>query len=266
MEKIFVGCAGWEYSGWIGPFYPKNLKKENHLRYYSDHFNFMEINSTFYNLPKENTVRHWFDQVPKHFIFSIKVWQKITHERSQELESLINTFFKRMKILEPKTYGYLFQFPPKFKYTEKNLNYLTKILEIIPSELNYLLELRDNSWFNLDILEPILHPHNLTLVTSYITGLDPYYYPEQSEYYIRLIGDHQIQVFDRIQREQDEALEHLDQNLRLFERNPQVNKVIVIFNNNFRGFAPEDANQLIKRMGITQHHLSQQKNLLDFMR
>ena len=77
MEKIYVGCAGWEYSGWIGPFYPKNLKKENHLRYYADHFNFMEINSTFYNLPKEKTVRHWLNQVPKHFLFAIKVWQKI---------------------------------------------------------------------------------------------------------------------------------------------------------------------------------------------
>ncbi|NVM03952.1 MAG: DUF72 domain-containing protein [Candidatus Helarchaeota archaeon] len=265
MEKIYVGCAGWEYSGWMGTFYPKNLKKENHLRYYSDHFNFMEINSTFYNLPKEKTVRHWLNQVPKHFLFAIKVWQKITHKKSSELESLINSFFKRMKILEPKTYGYLLQFPPKFRYNDKNLKYLTKILEKIPSESSYFLEFRDNSWFNPDILEQILQPPNLTLVTSYIIGVDPYYYPEQSEYYIRLIGDHQIQVFNQIQREQDEALTHLEQNLRLFEKNPQVNRIIVIFNNNFRGFAPEDANQLIKRMEIPQHYVSQQKNLLDFM-
>ena len=69
MVKIFVGCAGWDYKDWIGPFYPKNLKREEHLSYYSKFFDFNEINNTFYNIPSEIAVQRWIDQVPENFRF-----------------------------------------------------------------------------------------------------------------------------------------------------------------------------------------------------
>lgn len=266
MSKIIGGCAGWDYKGWIGPFYPKNLKREHYLSHYSKIFNFNEINATFYNLPKEKAVRDWVKKVPNDFLFSIKVWQNITHKiKDLDIESLIEIFFTRMKILESKIFGYLFQFPPRFKCKEKNLRFLEKIISSLPSQSKYFLEFRDNSWFNPKILESFVDSPRINIVTSYIDGIDPHYYPEQSLYYIRLIGNHELEFFDRIQREQDQALNDLDQNVKSLVESPKVKKLIVIFNNNFRGFAPEDANDFKKRFGLSFHRFPIQQNLFDFI-
>ncbi|MBA7691368.1 hypothetical protein ES703_99911 [subsurface metagenome] len=93
----------------------------------------------------------------------------------------------------------------------------------------------------------------------------PHYYPEQSYYYIRLLGDHQLTVFNRIQRNQDEALEDLEQNIKSLEKSPKVKEIIIIFNNNFRGFSPEDANEFKKKLGLHYHPFPKQRNLFDFV-
>ncbi|MFX1257136.1 MAG: DUF72 domain-containing protein [Promethearchaeota archaeon] len=78
----------------MGPFYPKKLEKIRHLGCYSKYFDITEINSSFYNLPPENTVNKWATRVPDIFRFVVKVWQDITHKLSDsEIESRISTFF-----------------------------------------------------------------------------------------------------------------------------------------------------------------------------
>lgn len=266
MTKLNIGCAGWDYSDWRGTFYPKNLKRQNYLNYYSKFFDCIEINTTFYNIPSEETVHNWLKQVPVYFKFSIKVWQNITHNTNNlEIESIINLFFSRMKILESKIAGYLIQFPPRFSPTVKHINYLSKIIEKLPAESRYFLEFRYNSWFNPKILAQFLDSSRIFLATSYMKRVQQYYYPEQDYYYIRLLGDHQLTVFNRIQRNQDEALEDLSQNINSLQKSPKVKEIIIIFNNNFRGFSPEDANEFKKKLGLHYHPFPKQRNLFDFV-
>ena len=94
MVKISLGCAGWDYKDWVGPFYPKPLERYNHLEFYSKFFDIIEINSTFYNIPNKVTVSNWNNQVPQDFKFIVKVWQKITHNLNDpDLDYLLSQFF-----------------------------------------------------------------------------------------------------------------------------------------------------------------------------
>lgn len=259
-----VGCAGWAYDDWIGPFYPKSLKKDHHLAYYAKFFDFTEVNSTFYNLPAEETVRKWVKAVPETFQFAVKIWQKITHTAGTHFSSAIDSFFDRMKELEPKTKGYLLQFPPSFKYTEKNYQKLTQILNQIPTEKPIYVELRDNAWFDESILRAFVDCSRIVLVTNYKEGVQPIYLADQPTYYIRLVGDRALTVFNKIQRSQDEILEEVKQKLNSFERSPEFREALVNFNNHFRGFSPQDVNEFKKALGLSYHDFKRQRTLTDF--
>ncbi|TXT60763.1 MAG: hypothetical protein BAJALOKI2v1_80055 [Promethearchaeota archaeon] len=147
MEKIIIGCAGWEYKDWKKTFYPKNLPNAQHLSYYAKFFHYTEINSTFYNLPSRDIVYGWLRKVPDDFKFTVKVWKEITHNYSDpELETNIQEFFSRLEPLKEKIKNFLLQFPPWFKYKEENINTLKYILRKVPQDYIYIIELRDNTF------------------------------------------------------------------------------------------------------------------------
>ncbi len=265
MVKIKIGTAGWDYKDWIGPFYPKQLEKTLYLPYFSRIFDIVEINSTFYNLPTKSMVLNWKKRVPDNFRFIIKVWQKITHNLDDpDLELYINQFFSIMTLLNDKIAFFLFQFPPWFKYTESHLKKLKKLLKIVPSEFKYIIELRDNSWFNSTILSNFIDGKRIILGTTYKTGIIPYYLENQSVYYIRLIGDRELTIFNRIQREQKNSLSDLNKNIKKLVKIPNIYEIFIIVNNHFAGFAPESVNSLKQKWALNQHVFNAQKNLLDF--
>ncbi|MFX1428312.1 MAG: DUF72 domain-containing protein [Promethearchaeota archaeon] len=149
MVKIDIGTAGWDYRDWIGSFYPKQLERTHYLEFFSKYFDIVEINSTFYNLPSKDMVKNWRNRVPEKFRFIVKVWQKITHNlEDPELDLSIVNFFSVMTHLNEKVIAYLLQFPPWFKYTEIHLNKLEALINELPTNNRYIIELRDNSWFN----------------------------------------------------------------------------------------------------------------------
>ena len=265
MVKIKIGTAGWDYKDWIGPFYPKQLEKTRYLPYFSRFFDIVEINSTFYNLPTENMVLNWKNRVPENFRFVVKVWQKITHNLNEpDLEFFINQFFSVMALLNEKVEYFLLQFPPWFKYTESHLKKLILLLKEIPSEFKYILELRDNSWFNPTVLSNFIDGKNNILGTTYKPGIIPYYLDNQSVYYIRLIGDRELTIFNRIQREQKDALSDLNKNINKFVKSPNIHEIFIIVNNHFAGFAPESVNSLKQKWDLHHHVFNTQKNLFDF--
>ena len=266
MPKIFVGCAGWDYKDWIGPFYPKTLDRYRHLEYYSHYFDIVEINSTFYNLPSQDIVQNWALRISKSFNFIVKVWQKITHNLNDpELESYIAQFFSRMAYLEEKTSKFLLQFPPWFKYSEKHFKQLSNLLKQIPSEFSYVIELRDNSWFDNEVMSQIIDGSRVILGTTYIPGITPYYMSNQKTYYIRLIGDRELDVFNRIQRKQEAAITDLNENVSTLIKSAEIYEIFIIVNNHFAGFAPQSANQIKKRWGLTLKRFDQQKRLTEFL-
>lgn len=266
MTKLSISTAGWDYKDWIGPFYPKNLERFHHLEYYAKYFDRVEINSTFYNIPSEEMVINWAKRVPDSFNYIVKVWQEITHNLNDpDLDSNLDKFFSRLSLLREKISKFLLQFPPWFKYTEKHHRQLIRLLKEVPSEYDYVIELRDNSWFEPEILSNIIDGSKFILGTTYMPGIIPYYMNDQKIYYIRLIGDRELNVFNRIQRKQEEALKHLTKNVQKLLNSPIIYEIFIIVNNHFAGFAPESVNELKRRFDLPIKSFNQQKKLSDFL-
>jgi len=266
MVKIDIGCAGWDYNDWIGVFYPKLLERYNHLEFYTKFFDVIEINSTFYNIPKKSTVLNWYNQVPPDFKFVVKVWKKITHNLNDpDLDYTISQFFNNLTPLQEKAIAFLLQFPPWFKFTEKHLNQLKKLSKELPPKNMYVIELRDNSWFKEEIFSEIIDGSKFVLGTTYMPGIKAYYAPNQSKYYIRLIGDRELTVFNRIQRTQQDRLNDLVRNLQIIKKMPNIYEIFIIVNNHFQGNAPESVNLLKKRLNLSLKEFNQQKKLSDYI-
>ncbi len=266
MIELYIGCAGWEYKDWIGSFYPKRLQNHEHLGFYAQYFDVNEVNSTFYNRPSEETILHWKDSVPNDFIYIIKVNKEITHDMNNfESQELITSFFDRFRELENKIFGYLFQFPPWFKFSENHLQKLFSILSRVPTKKKLILEFRDDDWFQERVLSQIVKKSNVIIATSYLKNVNPYYFPDQEHYYIRLIGDRRLSKFNMVQREQHDALNHLDQQLQTLKKSPKMYKIFIIVNNHFSGFAPETSNILKKKYDLSYTNFSLQKKLIDFL-
>jgi len=265
MEKIALGTAGWDYKDWGGPFYPKNLDRAHHLEYFSTYFNIVEINSTFYNLPSEDMVINWYNRVPEKFRFIIKLWQKITHElNNPEVDNRVLEFFSRIKPLQEKIFGCLLQFPPWFKHSKNHFEQLKYLIERLPSEYKYIIELRENSWFKPEILSNFINGNNVILGTTYMPEIIPYYMQNQNYYYIRLIGDRELTTFNRIRRNQKEALNNLYKNIQNLVKISNIYEIFIIVNNHFQGFAPESVNNLKKKFGLTYRSFNKQKSITDF--
>lgn len=266
QPHILSGCAGWSYSDWIGPFYPKTIKSEDYLAYYSKFFNFTEINSSFYHIPTPLTVNRWSTETPQNFKFSVKVWQKITHQHQfDELESEINSFFQAFSPLFSKIVGFLLQFPPKFNYSPPNMDKLKYIFSLLPKSHRYFLEVRDQTWYSEDLFQFIRSHPQINLVTSYLDNISPFFLPGQEHYYIRMIKNHDLVKFSRIQRDESAHFENLTVNVEELRHNPKVTDIFVIFNNHFRGFSPEDVVTFRKRVGLPYKEFSPQKRLDSFL-
>ena len=267
MVNIIVGCAGWSYKDWVGPFYPKGLTQGRWLTHYAKYFGFTEINSTFYNLPAENAVLRWLNAVPDDFRFTAKVWRNITHKKSASSgESTVKLFLERLKPLEPKLLGYLLQFAPQFRYTEGHYKRVTEIFDQLTTEKPIFVEFRDNAWFDPEILGQFVDGDNVVLVTNYKEGVQPIYLEDQSRYYIRCIGDRELTVFNRIQRSQDHILEEVKRKLDSWERQPGIREVLVNFNNHFRGFSPQDVNEFKRGLGLPYRDFKQQHTLTEYIK
>ncbi|GAH04296.1 unnamed protein product, partial [marine sediment metagenome] len=106
----------------------------------------------------------------------------------------------------------------------------------------------------------------IILGTTYKPGIIPYYMDNQTDYYIRLIGDREITVFNRVQREQKNSLQDLRKNIEKLMKIPNIYEIFIIVNNHFAGFAPESANELKKLWGLSYHQFNTQKSLVDFLK
>jgi uncharacterized protein YecE (DUF72 family) len=265
MVKLTISTAGWDYKDWFGLFYPKKLEKSKQLEYYSKFFKIVELNSTFYNLPSENMVSNWKNRVSNDFRFIIKIWQDISHKMDDDdLDANTIEFFARLSLLKPKIEGFLLQLPPWFKYSESHLVKLKVLINKFPPEYKYIIELRDNSWFDIKILSKFIDREKVILCTTYMPNLIPFYLQLQKFYYIRLIGDRELTKFNRIQRDQKDSLSHLYKNILDLKEAPNVYEIFIIVNNHFQGAAPESVNQLNKKFGLETRSFSSQKQLTDF--
>lgn len=145
-NNFYIGTSGWNYPHWKGIFYPEDLSQQKWLQFYANKFSTVELNSTFYHLPKEKTYENWKNKVPDNFIYSVKASRFITHiKKLTNVEENLKIFLDGVKLLKEKLGIILFQLPPNFKFDSERLN---TFLNILPSQYNYTFEFRDKSWWN----------------------------------------------------------------------------------------------------------------------
>ncbi len=142
--NVHVGTSGFAYKEWQGKFYPEKISPKDMLRFYSNRLNTVEINNTFYHLPKKDLLTSWAGQVPDHFVFALKAPQVITHFKQlrnvfEETEYL----FGALSILEKKLGPVLFQFPKSFP---ADVQRLEDFLALIPSDRDCAFDFRNPTW------------------------------------------------------------------------------------------------------------------------
>lgn len=149
MRNVHVGTMGWSYDFWKGSFYPENLDSSKFLAYYSSKFNTVEVDSTFYRIPREQTVLGWKEQTPKNFVFSLKFPRVITHVKMlKDCEEETRVFLERAELLEEKLGALLLQFP--FSFRTEHVPLLEKFLENLPKKHHYVVEVRNKQLLNVD--------------------------------------------------------------------------------------------------------------------
>ena len=149
-----AGTSGFAFKEWKGSFYPNDLKDDGMLGYYASKFPVVEINNTFYRLPKESVIQSWAAQVPDHFTFTIKASQRITHfaRIKPESASALEYLLKTTSTLGARLGPILFQLPPNMK---KDLERLRGFLAMLPSDRRFTIEFRHESWFEDDVYDAL---------------------------------------------------------------------------------------------------------------
>ena len=161
--KLWVGTSGYSYKAWLGNFYPERLAAKEMLRFYAARLPAVEINNTFYRLPKESMLQTWAQQVPAEFRFVLKAPQKITHlKRLKDAAAEVEYLFRAEAALASSTGAILFQLPP---YLRKDLERLQNFLSILPADRAVAFEFRHPSWFDDEVLR-CLREHNCALCTA----------------------------------------------------------------------------------------------------
>ena len=157
---IYVGTSGYSYAEWKGSFYPQKIRPAEMLPYYADRMSTVEINNTFYRLPKESVVSGWADATPEGFTFALKASRRMTHyARLKDCGDSLRVFWERAQALGPKLGPILFQLPP---YLRADLERLDAFLDEMPEGARAAFEFRHPSWLS-DEVQARLADRNLAL-------------------------------------------------------------------------------------------------------
>ena len=158
---IRVGTSGWSYKEWKGVFYPADLSSDDMLRYYASRLPTVEINNSFYRIPKEKVLLDWAAQVPPEFRFVLKASRRITHiSRLADEDDSLAYFMRTVNVLGQQLGPTLFQCPPSLRL---DLPRLESFLDRVPRTWRAAMEFRHTSWFTDQVYE-LLRAHDVALV------------------------------------------------------------------------------------------------------
>ena len=157
---VFAGTSGYSYAEWKGPFYPARLPAAGMLRFYAERLPAVEINNTFYRLPKASVLEAWSEQVPTGFRFAVKASRRITHEkRLKEVADETEYFLRTTATLGSHLGPLLFQLPPNLR---KDTDRLARFCDLLPEGTRATIEFRHPSWLDEEIFG-LLRSRNLAL-------------------------------------------------------------------------------------------------------
>lgn len=150
MGQLWAGASGYAYKEWAGSFYPEKIAAEAMLGWYAERLPSVEINNTFYRMPKREVLAQWAAAVPEQFRFAIKASKRITHEgrlKPDAVSEALGYLFGNLASLGDKRGPVLFQLPP---YLKKDVALLSEFLGLMPADHRAVFEFRHDSWFDDD--------------------------------------------------------------------------------------------------------------------
>jgi uncharacterized protein YecE (DUF72 family) len=241
MKRVRIGCSGWMYDDWRGRLYPERTPKRRWLEVYAEHFDTVEVNSTFYRLARRDAVAGWVEQTPAEFVFAVKASRYLTHvKRLLDVRDSVARFYEPLEPMRDagKLGPVLWQLPENFHRDDQRL---AGWLELLPSGM-HAIEFRHESWFAPEVLAA-LRSRGVALV----------------------IGDHPERTFQTHDataswrfirfhygsrgRAGNYSATEIETWARRIAQWRRREEIYAYFNNDWRGFAPANAKQLAARLG-----------------
>lgn len=244
--KALLGTCGWSYDDWEGQFYPPGTSQKDRLCRYAERFRTVEIDSTFYAIPRRSTVQGWRQRSPEGFIFSAKFPRLITHEaRLVDCGEVAQAFVEVMSELGERLGVLLLQLPPSM--TVRSLPDLERLLDGLPDGYSYAVEVRHRSW----LIEPfakLLKRWNVAVVLTDGDHLRTFWRVTSRVVYIRWLGRwNAFDTYDRVQRDVDDQLDWWIPRMQHFLEHDGT--ILGYVNNNYAGYSPAVVEVLRQRLG-----------------
>jgi uncharacterized protein YecE (DUF72 family) len=255
-SALHIGTAGWNYRDWAGNFYPEGISDSKEmLDEYVKRFKTVELDSTFYGIPRPNTVADWHERTPPDFIFAAKFPRVITHDKKLfDTQAETDEFLTTMAALGAKMGPFVLQFPYSFKPTEENYAALETYVAALPPTTatnedgtvhpyRYAVEVRHKGWLD-NKLYNILRFHNIALA---LTSSDAPWMPRYMDVattdfvYMRWLGDLQEPITVRDRSEELQKWAEIAKKLLT-----DGHKVWGYFNNQWAGHAPTSTEEFIE--------------------
>jgi uncharacterized protein YecE (DUF72 family) len=249
--QLHVGCSGWNHDAWQGRFYPHRLQSSRWLQHYSSAFDYVEVDSTFYRIPRREMSLRWASTTPPHFQFTAKFPQVVTHDTrlGGGLDGL-KQFFEFVKPLQSKLLCLLIQLPPSLAKDEG----LPKLERLIPNlwkKYRYAIEVRHKSWLTKEVYS-LLSENNICITWSQLDAIQTPPELTTDFFYLRFIGDKSADKkdFDRIQKDREKEMQRWAKIVK--NSMDSVRFGIVAADNHYAGFAPATANSFKKMAGLAE--------------
>lgn len=238
-HRIYIGTSGWSYKHWRGTFYPESLKIKSEFDYYSTRFDTVELNNTFYRLPKPETVLEWRDKARADFVYVVKASRFITHMKKLHDPNVSSAlFFERIEPLQSKIGAILFQLPPQMSC---NYALLENFLPELPTPYRYVFEFRNPDWYRNEIFS-LLRRHNCAFCIYELAGHRSPIEATANFMYVRLHGPGEkyqgSYSEDTLQIWADRCKKWLE-----------TKDVFIYFDNDEKGYAPFNAMRLKELIG-----------------
>ena len=154
-KKLFAGASGYSFKEWKGGFYPADMQPDAMLAWYAERLPTVEINNTFYRMPKTTVLENWARSTPESFRFAIKASRRITHMARLKADTAADSvafLYRNLAALGAKRGPVLFQLPP---FMKKDLPRLSEFLRLLPEGHGAAFEFRNDSWFADDVYDAL---------------------------------------------------------------------------------------------------------------
>lgn len=263
QQKIRIGACAWTFEDWKGAFYPEDLPQSRWLEHYARFFPAVEVDTTFYAAPAEETLLRWMEMTPASFRFSCKLPREITHQcKLRDCSKELTAFLHAIEPLASKLHVILVQLPPSFTPRDGKTA-LRSFLKQLPRDYRFAIEFRNPGWHRPNIIR-LLESFRVCWVWADTSPLNernlaPFeFLPLTTDFmYLRLLGDYatkydaegqQMHRYAKLQWKREAALESWA--LKLERHLSEVRSAWIFVGNHFEGFAPETAQRVAQRLGF----------------